>query len=101
MTTSEPGIPALPERIGALATLATNLWWSWSRDARNLFRSIDALLWHQTRHNPIALLQLVEPARLTELAGDEEFLLQLDRVCGVRVAQLRADLLGRLGRVGW
>jgi starch phosphorylase len=80
MTTSEPRIPALPERIGALATLATNLWWSWSRDARNLFRSIDALLWHRTRHNPIALLQLVAPARLTELAGDEEFLLRLDRV---------------------
>jgi starch phosphorylase len=90
MTTSEPRIPTLPERIGELATLATNLWWSWSRDARNLFRSIDELLWHRTRHNPIELLQLVEPARLIELAGDQEFLLQFDRVR----AQLEQALSG-------
>ncbi len=80
MTASEPQIPHLPERLGELATLATNLWWCWSRDARNLFHSIDKSLWRRTRHNPIELLQLVEPSRLIELAGDEEFLLQFDRV---------------------
>jgi len=80
MNSSGPQIPALPQRIGELARLAKNLWWSWSRDARNLFRSIDVLLWHRTRHNPIRLLQLVEPARLDELAGDEHFLAQLERV---------------------
>jgi starch phosphorylase len=80
MTAPGPRIPPLPEPLGDLATLATNLWWSWSRDARNLFHSIDKLLWHRTRHNPIALLQRVEPARLVELAADEEFLQRLGHV---------------------
>lgn len=80
MTASESRIPRLPERIAELATLATNLWWCWSRDARNLFRSIDKLLWHRTRHNPIALLQGVVPARLNALVGDAEFLERYDRV---------------------
>ncbi len=90
MTASEPRIPHLPEPIAELASLATNLWWSWSRDARNLFRCIDELLWHRTRHNPIELLQLVEPSRLIELAEDKEFLAQYDRV----LAQVKQALSG-------
>ncbi len=39
-----------------------NLWWSWSREARALFRSIDPPLWHLTRHNPLELLCRVDPA---------------------------------------
>ncbi len=90
MTASEQRIPVLPPRIRELGKLATNLWWSWSRDARNLFRSVDALIWRQTRHNPIRLLQLVDPSRLNELARDEHFLVQFDKVR----AQLEQALSG-------
>jgi hypothetical protein len=34
-------LPHRPERIGGLAGIATNLFWSWSRDARALFRAVD------------------------------------------------------------
>lgn len=71
-------IPALPERIAGLAELARNLSWSWHREARALFRRIDELLWHQTRHNPIRLLQEAEPARLARLATDPGFLAAYD-----------------------
>ena len=47
-----------------------NLSWSWSRDARALFRVIDQPLWHLTRHNPIELLRRVDSTRLTECAED-------------------------------
>jgi starch phosphorylase len=72
----------LPERIAGLARVARNLWWSWSRDARALFRSIDPTLWHLTRHNPIALLRQVDPARLAACAADPEFLQRYDSLIG-------------------
>jgi hypothetical protein len=54
-------IPYLPARIEGLATLAKNLWWSWNREARGLFRSIDPTP-GLTRHNPLDLLCRVDRA---------------------------------------
>ncbi|MGH7548405.1 MAG: alpha-glucan family phosphorylase, partial [Gemmatimonadales bacterium] len=75
-TKSSP--PPLPERIAGLAAVATNLSWSWSRDARALFRAVDEALWHLTRHNPIELLRRVDPARLAVCAQDPAFLGRYD-----------------------
>jgi starch phosphorylase len=69
---------AIPDRIAGLAALARNLRWSWSRDARSLFRSIDDTLWRLTRHNPIALLRRVDPRRLVVCAAQPEFLRRYD-----------------------
>lgn len=73
-------LPYLPPRIDGLATLATNLWWSWSPEARNVFRKLDEPLWHLTKHNPLALLKRVDPARLAACAVDPGFLTMYDRV---------------------
>ncbi len=70
--------PYLPPRVGGLAELATNLGWSWSRDARGIFRSIDRLLWQQTRHNPILMLQRADRERLDACAADPGFLERYD-----------------------
>lgn len=79
--TNVPGkIPYLPDRIVGLASVAHNLSWSWSREARALFRVIDQPLWHLTRHNPIELLRRVDPGRLTQCAEDPEFLRRYDAV---------------------
>lgn len=78
--TPESRIPYLPARIEGLAPLATNLAWSWSRDARGLFRSIDPLLWHRTRHNPFELLRGADPARMAACASDSDFLHRYDAV---------------------
>lgn len=72
--------PNLPERIEGLRAIAANLSWSWSRDARALFRVLDQPLWHLTRHNPIELLRRVDPARLAACAEDPEFLRLYDAV---------------------
>src|SRR5215208_1339146 len=79
--------PATPDRLEALADLANNLGWSWNREARALFRSIDPNLWHLVRHNPVELLREIDPARLIALASDEEFLDQYDKV----VSWLKAE----------
>ena len=78
MSPTETGQPPLPERISGLAAVATNLSWSWSRDARALFREVDEALWHLTRHNPIELLRRVDPARLAACAQDPAFLKRYD-----------------------
>ncbi len=80
MTAPAGFIPYLPERIQGLAAIATNLWWSWQTGAREMFRSIDANLWQRSRHNPLELLQRVEPARLQGCAADPVFLRQYDAV---------------------
>ncbi|HEX2635621.1 MAG TPA: alpha-glucan family phosphorylase [Gemmatimonadales bacterium] len=82
MTTPHGRIPYLPARIEGLATLTMNLWWSWSREARHLFRSIDEALWHLTRHNPLELLCRVDPARIAACASDSDFLRRYDDVMG-------------------
>ncbi len=61
MTSPAGFIPYLPERIQGLASISTNLWWSWQIHAREMFRFLDPSLWQRTRHNPLELL----PARRT------------------------------------
>ena len=73
-------MPALPAAVEGLAELAVNLSWSWHREARALFRTVDEVLWHQTRHNPIRFLREVDPARLEALAASEAFTSELDRI---------------------
>ncbi|HJR16230.1 MAG TPA: alpha-glucan family phosphorylase [Gemmatimonadales bacterium] len=73
-------IPYLPTRIEGLAAIAMNLWWSWSREARSLFQSVDEPLWHDTRHNPLELLCRVDPARIAACASDSDFLRRYDDV---------------------
>jgi glycogen phosphorylase len=83
----------LPERLGALEQLSTNLRWSWDKPTHDLFAAIDAALWTQCGHDPVALLGAVSPARLDELALDGGFLDRLD--------ELAADLNDYLNRPLW
>src|SRR2546421_7327405 len=80
MTQPEPSRPAVPERINGLAAIAANLSWSWNRNARALFRLLDAVLWRRTQHNPIELLRRIDPARLAACAADPVFLRLYDTV---------------------
>src|SRR5881227_4450085 len=80
MTQPQPSGPALPDRIKGLAAVAANLSWSWNRNARALFRLLDAALWRRTQHNPIELLRRVDPARLAACAADPAFLGLYDAV---------------------
>ena len=37
-------LPPLPERLSRLSELAVDLWWSWNREARSVFRRLDYTL---------------------------------------------------------
>ncbi|MEV4171028.1 alpha-glucan family phosphorylase [Nonomuraea sp. NPDC049709] len=67
----------LPAELAALGELVHNLRWSWHPETMDLFAEVDADLWEQVGHDPVALLGAVTPARLAELAADRRFLRRL------------------------
>ncbi len=73
-------LPYLPERLQALQKLAYNMWWCWNPEAISLFRRIDADKFVAVEHSPVKLLGNMDQSRLEELAGEDSFLAQLDRV---------------------
>ena len=88
-------VPKLPVELEPLREMVFNLWWTWEPDARNLFRLLDADLWNRTNHNPVRMLQLCRQARLIEVAQDDDFLREMDRVYGQFKAYMaRKDTYG-------
>ncbi len=69
---------AIPERLRRLPELATDLWWTWNPQAREVFRKLDYALWRQTAHNPVLMLRLISQEMLTLAAQDERFLTVYD-----------------------
>jgi glycogen phosphorylase len=47
-----------------LQDIAYNLRWDWHPGPRELFRELDAPLWEQVRHNPVALLRRLDRSRI-------------------------------------
>lgn len=70
----------LPERIARLEELAYDLWWSWQKEARELWKSFDLPLWYKTNHNPVKMLEEVSVERVIRLAQDPTFLIKYDGV---------------------
>ncbi len=70
----------LPDRINRLDSLARDLWWSWTPDARNLFRRLDYDVWRQTAHNPVRMLQLLPRQDFERAMADPSWLAAYDRV---------------------
>jgi starch phosphorylase len=60
----------MPARLERLPEIAYNLWWSWSPDARDLFKQLDLILWRRTNHNPVQMLLEIAPEKLDEAAKD-------------------------------
>jgi len=64
----------LPNRINRLNELANDLWWSWNRNARNVFRRLDYPLWRLTAHNPVKMLSLISNDALARAVASTEWL---------------------------
>jgi phosphorylase/glycogen(starch) synthase len=72
--------PVLPAQLKALGTLARNMWWSWNNEARELFESINAALWQEVEHNPMALLNALDFVKMESLEKDVGFIARLNKV---------------------
>ena len=72
--------PQLPKRIGKLAEISNNLWWSWNTEFLRLFKIIDRDLWETCEKNPVKFLKRVSQDRLEAVATNTEFLKEYDRL---------------------
>ncbi|MDA3882983.1 MAG: alpha-glucan family phosphorylase [Bacteroidales bacterium] len=70
---------SFPAELQDLNTIATNLWWTWNYEAKDLFREIDEELWDETK-NPIQILKAISYDRLQELSKNENFMQQYKSV---------------------
>src|SRR5664279_4616447 len=85
--------PSLPQELAPLIELAHNLWWCWNGEVLDLFRRLDPKGWEECYHNPVAMLGRIDQRRLMELAADDGFLANLQRVY--------ADLQSYVNKTGW
>ena len=72
--------PQLPKRIEKIAEIANNLWWSWNTDYLKLFKKIDGDLWEKVDKNPVKFLKLVSQDKLEDIAQDQGFLKEYDKI---------------------
>lgn len=70
----------LPEKLNKLEEIAYNMWWAWSSDAKEIFRTIDREAWKKAQSNPIVLLNILSYDKLVELSEDKDFIKKLDAV---------------------
>jgi starch phosphorylase len=74
------GFTPIPSRLGRLAEMAYNLWWSWNPQAQDLMRAIDGELWEEVYHNPVQFLREVRQDTLEKVARQPDFLRQYHNV---------------------
>ncbi|MCK4752480.1 MAG: alpha-glucan family phosphorylase [Planctomycetes bacterium] len=73
-------LPALPDPLKALEIIAKNMFWSWNPEFEDLFKRIDSDLWAACGHNPVKLLGTVSQQCLEDLAENQGFLSELQRI---------------------
>ncbi len=66
--------PQIPERLKRLEELANDLYYSWNRGVRRLFRYLDEGTWNACRSNPKVFLRRIGQQRLENASHDPIFL---------------------------
>ena len=76
-------ISSIPDSLSALPSLAANLHWSWDRQLAEVFDRLDGTRddrsWRETGQHPVDLVRRTTPGCWEQLAGDQQFVQQVDR----------------------
>ncbi len=70
----------IPTELACLSEMARNIWWSWTPETRNMFKSLNPTLWKECGQNPVLLLERLSYETLEELAKDEAVLARINKV---------------------
>ena len=70
----------IPAELACLSEMARNIWWSWTPEARDMFKSLNPTLWKECGQNPVLLLERLSYETLEELAKDEAILARINKV---------------------
>ncbi len=71
---------SIPQALQPLDEIAHNLWWSWSHEAKELFKALDPQLWHNVSQNPVLMLTRINYKTLEEFAADSQYLAKMNAV---------------------
>ena len=64
----------LPPNLQGLVDISYNLWWSWNKEAKEMFELMNPYLWKEASENPIKFLKLLSQDELNKLSKNPEFL---------------------------
>ena len=70
----------LPDELKCLNEIAHNMWWVWNHEVRDLFRELDVDIYHETRHNPVMLLERLTYKRKEEILKDKDLMKRIKDV---------------------
>lgn len=84
-------VQKMPENLKGLVKLAYNLWWSWTYDARQLFKLLDPPLWYKSSHNPVHILRNITPQRLEKMSKNSKFLALYEKVYNKFITEMQLD----------
>lgn len=70
----------LPDKLRPLESIAHNLWYGWTWEARELFRMINYDLWEECGHSPVAVLSRLTEKDFSRLTADPVFMNYMDNV---------------------
>ena len=70
----------LPEQLKCLDELAHNMWWAWTYEARNLFKSLDEDLYEKVGHSPVLLLDRLGYDRKEAIVNDKAIMKNVKEV---------------------
>ena len=70
----------IPAELACLSEMARNIWWSWTPEAREMFKSLNPTLWKECGLNPVLLLERLSYETLVELSKDEVVLARINSV---------------------
>ncbi len=79
-TITSNSFPNIPSRIERIGELAENLWWSWTPEARMLFKMLDRQAWKESGHNPDRMLKSLPEETLIRASRDRNYLRHYDLV---------------------
>ncbi|MBR4365254.1 MAG: alpha-glucan family phosphorylase [Bacteroidaceae bacterium] len=67
----------IPTALQPLDEIAHNLWWSWSHEAKELFKDLNPDLWSEVAQNPVLMLARMSYEKMEELTSHPDV---IDRV---------------------
>ena len=70
----------LPQELEPLREIAYNIWFSWNWEAVQLFIRMDPTYWEKTYQNPTLMLGVIPQERLADIATDDSFVANMQRV---------------------
>ena len=70
----------LPKELECLDEIAHNMWWVWNYDAREMYRSLDPIIYDEVAHNPVQLLERLSYERKEAIVKDKKIMANVHAV---------------------